>query len=304
MENKFKDEESSIFTEVSPIISSSENKNSTDKHVKSQYLELMKKVLIEYEKIDSFEAHPLTIVNPNWKTFFLYPIDKLLRKRNFALVKLKYVHRENRLNGTDWPANAKTMIGYKRLSNIEYCIRAILQEKVEGDLMETGVWRGGAAMFMKAVLNELKNTDKTVWLADSFQGLPKPKKKYPLDRISDLHKHRILAVSKSEVENNFHLYDLMDDRVKFIEGWFSDTLPKAPIDKLALLRLDGDLYESTFVALDHLYPKLSKGGFVIIDDFNAFSFCKTAVLDYRKKNKIEEQIIEIDNEAVYWKKEI
>lgn len=249
------------------------------------------------------ETHPLSIVNPNWKTFFLYPLDKLLRRRNFSINKLKYVDREERMNGGDWPANAKTMIGYKRLSNIEDCLRIIKAESIAGDLIETGVWRGGAVIFMKAVLNELNITDKNVWLADSFQGLPKPKDKFPADQVSDLHKQRILKVSRKEVEDNFRLYDLFDDKVKFLEGWFDEVLPNAPIEKLSLLRLDGDLYESTSIALENLYPKLTIGGFIIIDDFNAFQFCKKAVLDYRTANEINEEIIEIDNEAVFWRKE-
>ena len=165
-------------------------------NVKSPYLELLKKDLIDYDKIDSMEIHPLGIVNPNWKTFLLYPVDRLLKIFNFSIVKLKYVDKNKRLNGSDWPANAKTMIGYNRLTNIEDCIRIIKEEKIKGDLIETGVWRGGAVIFMKAVLNELDLTDKNVWLADSFQGLPKPKKKYAADRISKLHKHRILTATK------------------------------------------------------------------------------------------------------------
>ncbi len=263
----------------------------------------MKKVLIDYDKIDSMEYHPLNIVNPNWKTFFLYPLDKLLRKRNFAICKLKFVAEEQRINGIDWPAHAKTMIGLKRLTNIENCIRIIVEKDIEGDLIETGVWRGGAVMFMKAVLNELKDKNKTVWLADSFLGVPSPKKEYSIDRLSNLHKQRILKVSKKEVENNFRMYGLLDDRVKFLEGWFNKTLPNATITKICLLRLDGDLYESTYLALEHLYPKLSIGGFVIIDDYNAFSFCKKAVLDFRRKNHVREEIIEIDQEAIFWRKE-
>ena len=173
-------------------------------NVKSPYLDLLKKVLIDYDKIGSMEIHPLSIVNPNWKTFFLYPLDKLLRKRNFSINKLKYVSKDERIEGLDWPAHAKTMIGYKRLANIEYCIRAIKEDGIEGDLIETGVWRGGAAIFMKAVLNELKIPDKTLWLADSFQGLPEPKKKYAIDKLSNLHKQRILKVSKEEVMKASH----------------------------------------------------------------------------------------------------
>lgn len=279
------------------------NKKKTEITSKSAYLELMKKLLIDYHKIGSMEAYPLSFIKSTWKSFLLYPIDKLLRKRNFSIQKLKYIDKEKRMNGLDWPANAMTMIGYKRLSNIEDCIRHIKEDHILGDLIETGVWRGGAVIFMKAVLNELDMKNRTVWLADSFQGLPKPKHQYESDRASKLHKEPILRVTRKEVENNFQSFDLLDDKVKFIEGWFENTLDKAPIQALSLLRLDGDLYESTIVALNYLYPKLSIGGFVIIDDFNAFPFCKKAVLDYRFAHGIKEEIIEIDKEAVFWRKE-
>lgn len=128
----------------------------------SSYLELLKKVLIDYQNIGYREYHPLEIVDPNWKTFFLYPIHRLLKTRNFAISKVKPVKRHERLNGIDWPAQALTMIGYKRLSNIEACIRIVREENIQGDLIETGVWRGGAVMFMKAVLNELQIKDKKV----------------------------------------------------------------------------------------------------------------------------------------------
>lgn len=105
----------------------------------SPYLELMKKVLINYDKIGEMEYHPLEIVNPNWKTFFLYPLDRLLRKRNFSICKLKQVDAYDRFNGLDWPAQAKTMIGYHRLTNIEDCIKTIAADAIEGDFIETGL---------------------------------------------------------------------------------------------------------------------------------------------------------------------
>ncbi|NBC24251.1 MAG: macrocin O-methyltransferase [Bacteroidetes bacterium] len=269
----------------------------------SKYLNLLKKILIDFESIGLYEYHPLDIVNPNWKTFFMFPIDRLLRKRNFAICKLKFVDREKRLNGMDWPARAKTMIGMKRLNNIEYCLKIIEQEKIKGDIIETGVWRGGAAIFMKAVVNQLKLSDKTVWLADSFQGVPKPNpKEYSADEGNVLHQLKILKVSQREVRNNFKKFDLLDSNVRFLNGWFSSTLPAAPIQKLCLIRLDGDLYESTYLALQHLYAKLSTGGFIIIDDYNAFPYCKEAVHDFRIENGITDQLVTIDQEAVFWRK--
>ncbi|MFK8036721.1 MAG: TylF/MycF/NovP-related O-methyltransferase [Crocinitomicaceae bacterium] len=272
--------------------------------MKSNYIELLKKTLIDYQKIDSYEYHPLEIVNPNWKTAILFPLHKLLKKRNFAISKIKYVNRNERLNGYDWPANALTMVGLNRLNNIEYCIRIILNNNIEGDFIETGVWRGGSTILMKGILKELGITDRVVWLADSFEGLPKPNSKvYPADKGNDLYKRRILTCSLEEVQKNFKNFELLDEQVKFIKGWFKDTLPTVPIKKISLLRLDGDLYESTYIALKYLYTNLSKGGFVIVDDYNAFPFCKAAVDDFRNEHNIKESIIEIDKEAIYWQKE-
>jgi hypothetical protein len=270
---------------------------------KSKYIELLKKLLIDYENIGAHELYPLSIVEPNWKTFPLHFADKLLKPFNFRISKSKMITEENRLNGYDWPANAKTMIGMGRLNNIEMCVRDILERNIEGDLIETGVWRGGATMLMKALLDESNIIDRKVWLADSFRGLPKgDEDKYAADKGNNLYRYRILSASVEEVKNNFRKYDLLDNNVIFLEGWFRDTLPAAPIKKLALLRLDGDLYESTILALENLYPKLSPGGYVIIDDFNAFPYCRQAVMDYREKQKINDKIIEIDKQAAYWKK--
>ena len=156
---------------------------------------------------------------------------------------------------------------------------------------------------MKALLKEQNILNKTIWLADSFQGLPKPNtKQYPADQLSNLHTQKILTVSRDEVETNFKKFDLLDDRVIFLEGWFKDTLPGIKTDKFALLRLDGDLYESTHLALEHLYPKLSPGGYIIIDDYNAFPYCKSAVDQYRTDHNITAKMIKIDAESVYWKK--
>lgn len=268
---------------------------------KSLYLELLKKALIDYSNINTFEYHPLSIVNSNWKTFFLYPLDKLLRLRNFAVFKLKFVSQQERINGYDWPAQALSMIGLNRLSNIEHCIRNIIRNEVPGDLIETGVWRGGATIFMRAVLKELNIKSRKVWVADSFKGLPEPDaKNYKADAGNSLHTFKILTASLKEVKENFKKYDLLDNQVEFLEGWFKDTLHNAPISQLALLRLDGDRYESTIQALHALYPKLSIGGYIIVDDYYAFPFCKQAVDDYRRDHGIGDLMIDIDQEAIFW----
>jgi hypothetical protein len=202
---------------------------------------------------------------------------------------------DSRQVGLDWPCVAHTMIGMERLNNIQYCVEQILQENVPGDLIETGVWRGGASIFMRALLEVYSDADRIVWVADSFQGCPPPDpEQYPQDRGLDLYLSEPLAVPRAQVERNFARYGLLDKRVRFLEGWFKDTLPEAPIECLALMRLDGDLYESTIDALRALYPKLSPGGFVIIDDYGAISACKQAVEDFRFKHGITDEIIPVD----------
>lgn len=156
---------------------------------------------------------------------------------------------------------------------------------------------------MRGVLKVRGVTDRRVWVCDSFAGLPPPDAdRYPLDAGSSFHLHERLAVSLEQVQANFERYGLLDGQVVFLKGWFRDTLPKAPIDKLAILRLDGDMYESTMDALRSLYPKLSPGGFAIIDDYFAVEGCRAAVSDYQKEHGFEEKIIPIDRMGGYWRR--
>ena len=192
----------------------------------------------------------------------------------------------------------------KRLTHLQRCVEAVLAEDIPGDLIECGVWRGGACILMRAVLAAHGDEERCVWVADSFQGVPPPDpENYSADKGLRLDLAApTLAITESVVRENFKRYRLLDNRVRFLPGWFKDTLPGAPIDRIALLRLDGDLYESTIQALDALYPKLSPGGFCIIDDYHAIDACRQAVADYRQKSSISADIVEIDGCGVYWRK--
>lgn len=211
-----------------------------------------------------------------------------------------YACDEQVLTGTYWPERAHTMIGKIRMDNVRYCVEQCLCNNVPGDLIETGVWRGGATIFMKGILKANDDTTRKVFVADSFEGLPKPEpNKYPAD-INDMHStFPFLSVSDEEVRNNFKAYNLLDDNVIFIKGFFENSLKKAPIKKLAILRLDGDMYSSTIQVLETLYDKVSKGGFVIVDDYSLVG-ARTAVDDFRGKRKIINQLIKIDDYSVYW----
>jgi O-methyltransferase len=195
-----------------------------------------------------------------------------------------------------------SMIGRKRMENIQYCIERILADSIPGDFIETGVWRGGATIFMRGMLASYGVKDRTVWVADSFEGVPPPT--YPQDKGMHFEKSGlpVLAVSLDKVKRLFDRYNLLDDQVRFLKGWFKDTLPNAPIERLSLLRLDGDLYESTMDALNALYDKVSVGGYIIVDDYNALDSCREAVREFRQNRQIEDELIEIDTVSVFWRK--
>ncbi len=200
---------------------------------------------------------------------------------------------ERRAAGLDWPETAVTMVGLNRLSRLQEYVETVLAEDIPGDLIETGVWRGGACILMRAVLDAHGSTDRIVWVADSFQGMPQwepPNWNYP-----------DLAVPMAEVQDNFRSYGFLDSQVRFLPGWFKDTLP-GPVGTLAVMRLDGDYYSSTRDVLVALYPKLSPGGYVIIDDWG-FDFCRRAVQDYRVEHGIIDPIqVPADGLAVWWRK--
>ncbi len=204
--------------------------------------------------------------------------------------------------GNFWPQRAHTMIGLKRLDNLQLCLEDVLQNNIPGDFIETGVWRGGASIFMRLLLKEYKIKDRTVYVADSFEGLPKPDlSRYPADENDTHYKEDFLRVSLEEVKNNFKKYGVLDGQVKFLKGWFKDTTKNPPFEKLSILRLDGDMYGSTWEVLENLYDKLFSGGYVIIDDY-ALSGCRSAVNDFRFKNNIQDPIQTIDWSSIFWKK--
>jgi Macrocin-O-methyltransferase (TylF) len=209
---------------------------------------------------------------------------------------------QRRLEGHDWPADGLSMVGVKRLDNVQMCIERVLADGVPGDFIETGVWRGGTTIFMRAVLKAHAATDRTVFVADSFEGLPEPDPEtYPVDRGCRLHEFDYLAVSVDEVKENFARYDLLDDQVRFVKGWFRDTMPTLAGHQWAIVRLDGDMYESTMTVLENLYPDLVPGGFLIVDDYR-IKRCARAVDDFRAAHGITEDMVQIDWTGMYWRK--
>jgi O-methyltransferase len=267
------------------------------------YLNLLKKTLT----FSLWPEPPVPIMvfnyeRPYLKRVFVKWLSNILQNKNKVIAEIRHVSEKEIHQGSCRPSLAHTMIGMKRLDNIQYAIETIIREKIEGDCIETGVWRGGACIFMRAVLAAYGVEDRKVFVADSFKGLPRPDGvQYPADKNDQHFQNTYLSVSRAEVENTFRNYDMLDSQIVFLEGWFKDTLPSAPIDKLALLRLDGDMYSSTMEVLSNLYPKLLKGGFCIIDDYS-LDGCRKAVDDFRKSHMIVEEMVEIDWTGRFWRK--
>jgi O-methyltransferase len=194
--------------------------------------------------------------------------------------------------------SAETMLGLRQLGHMEQCILEVLREEVPGDLLEAGVWRGGMTIFMRGVLRAYGATDRLVWVADSFAGLPQPE----TGQEYDAWKEGDMAVSLEQVRENFERYGLLDEQVRFLKGFFSETLPQTPIEKLAILRVDADLYSSTLDVLNHLYPRLSPGGFAIFDDYENLPDCRRAIDEFREKHGIREKIRKVDERAICWRR--
>ena len=228
----------------------------------------------------------------------------LLREQRWRIVR-PGADRTTRAVGNDWPPTAETMVGLARLENVLDCTARALADGVPGDLVETGVWRGGTAIFLRGILAALGDQTRRVWACDSFRGLPEADAdRYPIDVPMRLHEHPQLAIGVEQVRAAFERYGLLDDRVCFVEGWFRDTLPAVAeeIGPIAVLRLDGDLYESTIDALTHLEPLVSPGGFVLVDDYGGIEACRQAVHDHRAAHGITAEIHEVDWTAVWWRK--
>lgn len=206
------------------------------------------------------------------------------------------VNLNKRISGLDWPWIGITMIGQIRLKNIEWALRLVISNNVPGDFVECGVWRGGASIFARAILKALKIHDRHVWLVDSFQGLPRARTYHDSDKWS---KYTYLQVSLEEVQTNFRSFYLLDDHVHFCKGYFVDSLPKCNVSQISVLRMDGDMYESTMDQLFNLYQRLQVGGVIIIDDYS-ITECQRAIHDFRNWHNIIDEIIRIDVASAYW----
>jgi len=269
------------------------------------YLELLKKVLtasvydesawsvVESGRLSS-PLRPFRFAGDLLRKFCV----ATLRRRSLLLVRANPFSAEGRAEGRDWPMFGYTMVGHRRLDNVQECVETVLREKVPGDFIETGAWRGGTAIFMRALLQAHGVRDRKVWVADSFEGLPVPTSRADGHDLSQVDH---LKVSLEQVRANFARFGLLDGQVEFLKGWFRDTLPGAPIGDLAILRLDGDLHSSTMDSLRALHHKVKKGGFVIVDDYYSWESCRRAVTEFLAEKGLKPEIRPIDWTGAYWR---
>jgi O-methyltransferase len=208
----------------------------------------------------------------------------------------------HRASGMHWSLHGLTMVGLKRLDDLQRCVESVVQDQVKGDLIEAGVWRGGASMLMRATLDTLGD-DRKVWLADSFEGFPEPDEEtFPADGARDLSRFDFLSASEDEVRSHFARLGL-DHNLRFVPGFFDESMSSLRRRMWSLVRLDSDTYESTLLALDSLYPGLSRGGYLIVDDYHMLPECQRAIDDYRREHSIREPLESIDWNSVRWRRE-
>jgi O-methyltransferase len=205
--------------------------------------------------------------------------------------------RRLRSAGLDWPLHGLTMVGLNRLDDLQACVESVVRDGVAGELIEAGAWRGGASILMRATLDSLGAHDRTVHVADSFQGFA------AADERADLNAIDFLAVPVEEVRDSFARLGL-DKGVRFVPGFFEETLPALAGTRWAVVRLDADTYEATRAALGALYPGLATGGYVIVDDYGVMDRdeCRRAVDEFRARHAIEDPLEQVDWTCVRWRR--
>lgn len=276
--------------------------NDTDRNAGSLYTELLKGCLSRSLFGERYRPLVRPRVSRGWRRLWwraVYPVvSRTLEQVGLELVRQAHFDAEACARGGYQHSEAESMIGLTGLSNVQECVIDCLHRDVPGDLMEAGVCRGGTTILMRALLIVYGDSHRRVWVADSFEGCPKPREE--AERGDRHWENGFIAVGLEEVQENFKRYGMLDDRVRFLRGWFCDTLPNAPIEKLAVLRIDGDMYSSTMDVLRAMYHRVSPGGYVIIDDYYTIDNCRKAVDEFRAERGITSKVRPVDFCRGYW----
>ena len=202
-----------------------------------------------------------------------------------------------------------TLTSIERRFALIQAVNYIIKNKIAGDIVECGVWKGGSIMAVTKTLLELKSYDKELYLFDTFEGIPKPtefdvsyKDKLAIkefeDQKIDNNSSDWLRIELDEVKKNVFSTGYNKEKFHFIKGKVEDTIPKNSPETISILRLDTDWYDSTRHELIHLFPRLVRGGIVIIDDYGFWRGAKKAVDEYFEENNILILLNRIDTTGV------
>ena len=272
-----------------------------------RYLQLLKAALLDEHHIENevridhllsciaFEAAPSPHQLGDPRRFRGDDVEHLLRMRRTG----ELAGDRPNVPGSDVPF-AATTIGRNRLDQLDGCLDAIRTEFVEGDLVDCCVGRGGSAVFLRAYLDAYEMGVPKVWVADRFGGYQGPADDDDESGAGDDAGLRF-PPDINMVREVFHRFDLLDDRVRFLQGALADTLTESPITKVALLRVDGSNPDDVRAALDALYGKVTLGGFVVIDDY-ADPACQVVVDEFRAEIGVVDKLERIDHSAAAWRK--
>lgn len=198
-----------------------------------------------------------------------------------------------------------TMTTVERMYSLFTAIKYTVENDISGDIVECGVWKGGSSMLCALTLKQLGATDRKLYLYDTYSGMPEPidkdKEAFTGNDAMEKWKERQIDgnsdwchASIEEVQENLISTGYPEDNIIFIKGKVEETIPNRIPEEIALLRLDTDFYESTKHELEHLYPKLSERGTLIIDDYGYWAGAKEAVDEYISDNGIKLLLHRID----------
>ena len=192
-----------------------------------------------------------------------------------------------------------TLIGEDGLDNIKDLLEKVKKDNVKGAFVEAGIWRGGACIHARAVMDYLEIKEPVI-ACDSFVGLPPPTWKQ--DEGDQHYKIRELAVSENTVRENIN-YFVLEGNIELVPGFFEVTMPmlKDKLEDISILRVDGDMYGSTMEVLENLYYKVSVGGYIICDDY-ALPGAKMAIDEFKENYGIKNPLVKVNETIYYWQK--
>jgi hypothetical protein len=184
-----------------------------------------------------------------------------------------------------------TMTSVERMYALWQSVRHVVETDVRGDVVECGVWRGGSSLIAARALMSLGETARTVWLYDTFEGMSAPTERDvsatgeeivpQWDSLRHDRANPLLCYADlDDVKATMSRSEYPGERIRYVEGKVEETIPADAPETIAVLRLDTDWYESTRHELEHLYPRLSPGGILVLDDYGAWQGARQAVDEY------------------------